>query len=268
MSLFDSHCHLQDERCIGRIAEILARAGAAGVTHMLCCGTAPSDWRAVATLAAKHPQVVPAFGLHPWFIAERPSDWLATLENFLRTFPQAAVGEIGLDHAAEKPNDTDQADVFIAQLTLARKLGRPVSIHCRKAWGDMLRILTEQCGLPHGGAIHSFSGSPDLIPRLTALNVSLSFSGSIIYERNRKGRACAAAVPEPFLLIETDSPDIPPPGVAPGENEPATTTLVATALSALRGCPVERIGEETTGNARRLFVLPRLRGLSTSGEKV
>jgi TatD DNase family protein len=208
----------------------------------------------VATLAAGHPQVIPAFGMHPWFVADRPGDWLERLEELLVGVPAAAVGEIGLDHAVEPRNDADQAGVFTAQLRLARRLGRPLSIHCRRAFGDMLRILTEQCGLPHGGAIHSFSGSPDLIAHLAALNVSFSFSGSILHGRNRRGRACAAAVPESRLLIETDSPDLAPPGFAPGENEPANAALVAGALSTLRERPPEEIASLTTGNATRLFV--------------
>jgi TatD DNase family protein len=255
MTLFDSHCHLQDARCIGDIDAILARAGAAGVAHMLCCGTSESDWQAVASLARNHPQIVPAFGLHPLFIDKRSPDWLEKLERMLRLFPSASVGEIGLDHAVGERNDAVQTDIFLAQLKLARTLARPVSIHCRKAWGDMLRILSARCGLPHGGAIHSFSGPPDLIPQLTGLKVSLSFSGSIVYDRNRRGRACAAAVDERCLLIETDSPDIPPPGIKQGENEPARVREVARALSEVRGCALDRIAERTSGNALRLFTI-------------
>jgi TatD DNase family protein len=256
MILFDSHSHLQDPRCITRIAAILARATAAGVSRVLCCGTGPSDWQAVATLAAAHPEIVPAFGLHPWFIGERTPapDWLEKLGEFLAAFPEAAVGEIGLDHATEKRNDADQAAVFSAQLKLARRLGRPVSVHCRKAWGDMMQILSAQCGLPCGGAIHSFSGPVDLIKQLAVLNVSLSFSGSIVYDRNVRGRAAAAAVEADRLLIETDSPDLCPPGVAPGENEPANVTAVAGILAEIRGSTPDAIAACTTRNAERIFV--------------
>jgi len=255
MILFDSHSHLQDPHCIARIDAILARAGAAGVTRVLCCGTGPSDWHAVATLAAAYPAILPAFGLHPWFIGERTPDWLEKLEALLGAFSLATVGEIGLDHATEDRNDADQAAVFIAQLKLARKFGRPVSIHCRKAWGDMMKILSEQCGLPCGGAIHSYSGPVDLIKQLAAMNVSLSFSGSIVYDRNLRGRAAAALVDAGRLLIETDSPDLCPPGVAPGENEPANVVAVAGILAEIRGCAPDAIAECTTRNAARIFVL-------------
>jgi TatD DNase family protein len=223
---------------------------------MLCCGTQESDWDAVAALAQRYPQIIPAFGLHPWFIATRSDSWFETLERMLCAFPGAAVGEIGLDHAGEERNDGDQLAVFTMQISLARKLHRPASIHCRKAWGAMLTTLTAQGGLPLGGVIHAYSGPPDLMGPLTRLNVSISFSGSVVNPRSKRAHACAKAADERYLLTETDAPDIPLPGVAPGENEPAKVREVAQALAELRGSAVERIAEITDANARRLF-LPR-----------
>lgn len=253
MHYFDSHCHLQDERFNGRLDAVMERARAAGVTHMLCCGTQESDWDAVAALSEKHPEIIPAFGLHPWFVANRTGTWLNRLEEMLHKYPQAALGEIGLDHAIDQRNDADQATVFLAQLRLARKLERRVSIHCRKAWGDLLCLLEQQCGLPHGGAVHSYSGPHDLIKPLALLNASFSFSGSITYDRNRRGRSAAAVVPDDRLLVETDAPDIPPQGIDKDCNEPAHLALVAGKLAELRGVTLERIAHLTSGNGIRLF---------------
>jgi TatD DNase family protein len=136
MRLFDSHCHLQDERVFARAGEIIARARDAGVVRMLCCGTRESDWDTIKTLSGRFPEIVPAFGLHPWHVRERSAEWQKELEKHLAETPGAAVGEIGLDHAIEPRNDEDQASVFLAQLKLARKLKRPVSIHCRRAWAQ------------------------------------------------------------------------------------------------------------------------------------
>ena len=255
MHLFDSHCHIQDERMAGRIDEVIGRAKAAGVEHMLCCGTSEEDWYSVAALAGKYREIIPAFGLHPWYAGKRSERWMESLGKKLAEFPGAAVGEIGLDHALDERNDTEQADVFTAQLKLARELHRPVSIHCRKAWGDMMKILEQQCGLPHGGAMHSFSGAGDLIPNLERLNVSLSFSGSITYDRNKRGRAAAAAVSENYLLIETDSPDIPPLDIERGRNEPSNAVKVAEKIAEIRGRSVEETAKVTYNNTARIFRL-------------
>jgi TatD DNase family protein len=253
MHLFDAHCHLQDKRIFAKAGDIVARAREAGVTHMLCCGTRESDWDAVKALAARYPEIIPAFGLHPWFAGERSDAWLEKLETLLREVPAAAVGEIGLDHVIDERNDEDQAMVFIAQLKLARNLKRAVSMHCRKAWGTMMEILEKQCGTPDGGAVHSYSGPPDLIRQFETLNVSLSFSGSITYDRNKRGKASLTAVAERYLLVETDSPDIPPLGVEQGTNEPAHLKKVAETTALVRGCSVEEIAEITCRNGTRLF---------------
>jgi TatD DNase family protein len=253
MRLFDTHCHLQDERIFTKADECIARAREAGVVRMLCCGTRESDWDSVKTLSARYPEIVPAFGQHPWFVSERSEIWLEKLETILMEIPAAAVGEIGLDHALDERNDEAQAMVFTAQLKLARKLKRAVSIHCRKAWGSMIEIIEKQCGTPDGGVIHSYSGTPDLIRKLEALNISFSFSGSITYDRNKRGRASLAAVAERSLLVETDSPDIPPAGVGPEANEPAQCVAIVQKMAELRGTTAEKIGEITFRNATRIF---------------
>ena len=252
MRLFDSHCHLQDDRIFAQADAIVARARNAGVRAMLCCGSSESDWEAVKVLSLKYPEIIPAFGIHPWYRQLRTGKWLDKLEELLVEFPAAAVGEIGIDHARDGRNDEDQAAVFISQLKLAHKLNRPVSIHCRKAWADLASML-KQYGLPNGGVIHSWSGAPDLVPLFEKAGASISFSGSITHDRNKRGRASAAVVSEERLLIETDSPDIPPRGGAEGENEPANLVKIAEKIAELRGKTVEEIGELTYVNACGIF---------------
>jgi TatD DNase family protein len=219
---------------------------------MLCCGSSEQDWEAVKVLSSKCPEIIPAFGVHPWYIKARSNEWLKILETLLVGLPIAAVGEIGLDHALDDRNDEDQASVFIGQLKLAQKLGRPVSIHCRRAWADLATIL-KRYGLPDGGVIHSYSGAPDLVPQFEKTGASISFSGSITYDRNKRGRGSAVVVSEDRLLIETDSPDIAPRGVAEGENEPANVVKVAETLAELRGKTIEEISELTYRNACGIF---------------
>lgn len=108
MRLFDAHCHLQDERLVTRAAAVFEAAGREGVAGFCCCGTEEGDWGAVADLAAAHPGIVPAYGLHPWYISPRSPDWSAALAARLAANPRAAVGEIGLDHAIADHDDADQ----------------------------------------------------------------------------------------------------------------------------------------------------------------
>ena len=254
MRLFDAHCHLQDERLLPDIEAVLRRAREAGAAGFACCGSSEADWPRVDALAMKHAGVLPYFGLHPWYIRGRSADWIVALEAFLRSRPLAGVGEIGLDHALKEFDPSDQLDVFRTQLVLARETGRAASIHCRRAWGNLLDVLREVGAMSSGFVVHSYSGSRELIPELIRLGGSLSFSGSITYPSNRRGRESAATVPPDRLLIETDAPDIPPFGVDPETaNEPMNLALVLRALAEIRQTSPEALAKHLWENSTRLF---------------
>ena len=236
MKLFDSHCHLQDERLAGRLDAVIERACRAGVRRIVCCGSSESDWHRVAELADRYDFIRPAFGLHPWYIAGRSKDWLADLERFLTERP-SMTGEIGLDHAIDERNDEEQEAVFAVQMELAARLDRPVTIHCRRAW-DRLPVLLKEMKTRPRFMIHSYSGGAELMGPLAELGAFFSFSGSITLNGNRKGIRAAAACPADRLLLETDAPDIPPllpDGRRAEMSEPASLTLVLKVAAAARG---------------------------------
>ena len=269
MQLFDAHCHLQDERLAGRLAEVLNRAERSGVRRMLCCGCHERNWDAVLALAQAHPEIVPSFGIHPWYMEGRTDGWLETLERFLSGQP-SGVGEIGLDHAVTPRADEEQEAVFIAQLRLARRLKRPVSLHCRKAWERLREIISREGGVGWGGLIHSYSGSAELVKPLEEMGLYISFSGAVTRSGNKRGHRALAAVSSARLLIETDSPDLPPacqdvalwrslagtPAVAGAPsavNEPANLALVASGVADILGRSPDWVAEQTFANASRLL---------------
>lgn len=254
MRLYDSHCHLQDERLLPQAVAVLARARDAGVEGLLCCGSAEEDWADVAALAHVDGRIVPAFGLHPWYARDRTAQWLETLAGFLKAEPRAAVGEIGLDHALKERNDEEQGEVFLAQLRLACGMGRAVSIHCRRAWGQLMQYDAALRALPRGFAVHSYSGAKDLIAPLAQAGAFFSFSGSVTWSHNTRSHEACRNVPADRLLIETDAPDLMP-SVAEGKpvNEPANLVCVLRKVAELRGETTEVVAEQTRANAWRLF---------------
>ncbi|MBA4388101.1 MAG: TatD family deoxyribonuclease [Verrucomicrobia bacterium] len=262
MRFFDTHCHLQSLELVSTLDGVLERADSAGVTKMLCCGTAENDWAGVAAVCnrrkapdADTSTIIPAFGIHPWYMDGRSEKWREVLQDRLAD-PRAAVGEIGLDHAIEKRNDAEQEEVFLAQWDLSVQLRRPVSMHCRRAWGRLLELLPKLGRHPVGFVIHSYSGPADIVGKLVEYGAHLSFSGSITRLKNRRGHEAARAVPPDRLLVETDSPDLAPviPGRDPdAPNEPANITFVAAKLAELRNIAVEELSETTYTNACRLF---------------
>lgn len=249
MRLFDSHCHLQDKRIVSDIEPILERAKAAGVEFFVCCGCSEQDWDDVINLCEKYKCLIPAFGVHPWYTGGRSENWIHRLESVLKEYPQAAIGEIGLDHLIENRNDQDQINVFNEQLILAEKLDRPVSIHCRKAWGDLFNTLIKR---KLQGVIHSYSGSAQLVSQLQRSGFYLSYSGSVTYKNNHKITESLKKMDHSRLLIESDSPDIKPSGVE-GYNEPANLILTVNKIAEILNLDRNYISELTYQNGIRLF---------------
>lgn len=252
MKLFDAHCHLQADALLPELEKTMQRAVEEGVQRMICCGMAPGDWPLVAGICSRFSQVVPSFGIHPWFV--RPKHLrtdLQQLESLLRKHPSAGIGETGLDFQAQFLNRAAQEESLSAHLDLAREWNRPVSIHCVRAWGRLVDLLRA-----HPAPrilLHAFSGSPELVPELVKLNCRFSFCGSVANPHARRVRAAAGAVPADRLLIETDSPDFTPSGCRP-PNEPARLVYVARAVAGLRGVPVEEVACTSFANAEA-FVL-------------
>ncbi|GBU21443.1 deoxyribonuclease [Fibrobacteres bacterium R8-0-B4] len=256
--MFDTHCHLQDDRISARIGDIVASANRAGVAKMLCCGSSAADWDAVEHIGAAYADrgVIRAYGVHPFYagsVAIDDNDWTDDLSNRLAADPSAAVGEIGLDHAVSPRDDARQTEVFVRQLKIAERYGRPVSIHCRKAFGTLMTILRDGGGLKSGGAVHSYSGPPDIIDELVELGCFISFSGSILIPNNKRAAASLKKVPKDRLLIETDSPDILPRGAADPFNEPANLPLILNRVAEILEEPPQKIAELTAENGCRLF---------------
>ena len=134
---YDAHNHFQAECYSSDRAGFLAQCE--GLSRMVVNGCLELDWPKVAALADAHPQVLPSFGCHPWFIHLRTAEWQKNLEGFLDQYP-SAVGEIGIDRWKPDISYEGQEEVFLAQLAMATERYLPVSILCLKACGRLLEL--------------------------------------------------------------------------------------------------------------------------------
>ncbi|MBN2164535.1 MAG: TatD family hydrolase [Pontiellaceae bacterium] len=255
MNLFDCHNHIQDMRLFPQFNAVMDRARMAGVVRMGVKGCCEADWPRVAEIAESYDGIYPSFGLHPWFIADRSEGWLLELEGWLHRYPTAGVGEIGIDHKVMGYDAEDQDRVFIGQLNLARRLKRPVTIHCRNAWGVLIKLLDFVGPLPRGMLIHCFGGSSEVAQELVRRGAYISFSGSITRPNNRKAGRAIRAVPEDRILIETDAPDLMPSTAIGDLNEPANVRLVLEKAAELRGISETELARLTFQNAARFYSL-------------
>ncbi|CAH8380991.1 unnamed protein product [Eruca vesicaria subsp. sativa] len=212
MKLFDAHCHLQDPRIISKAPQLISSAVASGVSSFAVNGVSEKDWNLVKEMGVKYPSVVPCFGIHPWYVAERSPHWFETLKSLFETTPSAAVGEIGLDKGSKgrEIDFSDQVGVFRQQLELAKELNKPASIHCVRAFGDLLEITKSVGPFPAGVILHSYLGSAEMVPEFAKLGAYFSFSGFLMSMSEKKAKKMLKAVPSDRILLETDSPDALP----------------------------------------------------------
>ncbi|XP_016648833.1 PREDICTED: uncharacterized metal-dependent hydrolase YabD isoform X2 [Prunus mume] len=195
MKLFDAHCHLQDPRIFDKAPQLIAAAVDSGVVRFAVNGVSEKDWHLVKQISESYPCVIPCFGLHPWYVAERTPNWLNTLKQFFEATPSAAVGEV---------------NVFRQQLEIAKKLKRPASIHCVRAFGDLLQIMKSLGPFPAGVILHSYLGSAEMVPEFANLGAYFSFSGFLMSMKVHKAKRMLKMVPSERILLETDAPDALP----------------------------------------------------------
>lgn len=254
----DAHNHLQDPR-LGDPGPVIAAMKSAGVVRCVVNATREDDWQAVGNLATLEAEFIsPAFGIHPWQAHTVKGGWQERLKARLENHPQASIGECGLDQWISHPPIEVQRPVFIDQLRLARGMERPLTIHCLKAWGALFEAFAE---VPPPGRflMHSFGGSMETARRLVPLGACFSFSGHFLHPRKRAVLEVFRHLPPDRILLETDAPDMLPPGGTISHplpdhlNHPANLPAIGLALAAALGMSPGDLAELTRENARRLF---------------
>ena len=274
----DTHCHLDAGEFSADLEGVRVRAAARGVGHCVLPAVAVGNFDTVRHLAHRFSDSY-ALGIHPLCVPGAQEADLVTLDAALarwRDDPRlVAVGEIGLDYfepaLLESPMRERQEFFYREQLRLARKHGLPVMLHVRRSADKLLRHLRELA--PEGGwrgIGHAFNGSAQQAEAFVKLGLKLGFGGNVTFDTARQIRRLAASLPLEALVMETDSPDIPPQwlyrtaaqrqdGRGQGRNEPGELPRIAGVLAQLRGLSLDALAEATTANALQAF--PRLQAL-------
>lgn len=256
--LIDTHAHLDDEQFTADLPAVLDRARAAGLESVIAIATTAPSSAVCVELAARHADVFATVGIHPNNIMEASSTAWDEVIALVERERVVGIGETGLDrHWHDTPFDV-QEEYFVRHLELARRVDRPVVIHCREAEADMLRVLREQFDRhgPIRGVMHSFVGDAPMAVACRAMGLHLSFAGMLTYKNAADLRTTAAQQPVDRLMVETDSPYLSPVPLRGKRNEPAHVVHTAACLADLLGIPADELAERATANARALFRLP------------
>jgi len=203
-----------------------------------------------------------ALGIHPLHVPDADETDLAYLreavERAMADQYFVAIGEIGLDFFVPELCTAEMRDkqsyFYRQQLRIAGHFKLPVLLHVRRSVDQILKGLRQ---IPvSGGIAHAFNGSDQQAAMLIKLGFKLGFGGAMTYTRALQIRRLASSLPLSALVLETDSPDIPPSWLADEPNTPAQLTRIASVLAELRNLPFDAVADATTANA--YAVLPRL----------
>ncbi|MCA1925269.1 MAG: TatD family hydrolase [Thiobacillus sp.] len=223
------------------------RAVKAGVGIQIVPSVARNNFAAVAELCARYTGCLPAWGLHPMYVAVHTPDDLDALRARIGAQRPVAIGEIGLDLFVRKLDVAAQEHYYVEQLRIAREHDLPVLLHCRKS-SDLLLKHLRRIRVP-GGIVHAFNGSAQQAAEFIKLGFKLGFGGAFTWPRANHLRRLAVELPLAAIVLETDSPDIPPVWIGRGRNAPAELPRIAQTLADLRGITVDAVAEATTQNA-------------------
>lgn len=270
MQIFDTHAHLQDP-AFDDVTAVLERAEQAGVAGIAVCGYDPASNLQALELASQSSLLFPTVGFHPHEAKDITPAMLAELESLAALPEVVGVGEIGLDFFRDhSPRDT-QRRVLEAQLEIALRVGKPVSVHSRGAEEAALeplsvyaRAASWSAGGRPVGVMHCFGGTLEQAQRYVAIGFLVSLACAVTYPRNDDTRSIAARLPLTVLVVETDSPYLPPQALRGKRNEPANVLSVIHSLASARGISSDAAADATTQNATRLFGVKLATGVAAS----
>ena len=261
--LIDIGANLGHESFDTDLTEVLGRACAAGIVHLLVTGTSPASTLKALDLASQFPALLSATsGVHPHEARHCDAGAFAEIARLAAHTPVKAVGETGLDFNRDFSPRAIQESVFEQHLELAASLGKPVFLHQRDAHARFLPILKNQRdSLSAGGVVHCFTGERHELYDYLDLDMHIGITGWICDERRGAHMLeYLHDIPLDRLLLETDAPYLLPRTLRPHpksrRNEPAMLTEVLRVAANAMNLDAELLARQTTLNARRLFALP------------
>ncbi|MFZ9029093.1 MAG: TatD family hydrolase [Crocinitomicaceae bacterium] len=254
MFLVDTHTHLFVEQFNEDREEVVQRAIDAGVEVMLLPNIDLESIPQMNELAAKYPKYCfPMMGLHPGSVDQNWQETLQTIEKELFTRDYIAVGEIGIDLYWSKEFEEAQKEVFRQQVLWAKELGKPIVIHAREAFNEIFEIIDELNDERLTGIFHCFTGTLEQANHVIGYGgFKMGLGGVLTYKKSGLDKVIEN-VDLKHLVLETDSPYLPPTPYRGKRNESSYLLHIAEKLADVQSITLKQVAEATTQNAREIF---------------
>ncbi len=256
MRLIDTHCHLYSDVFNEDREEAIANAKRMGVDRILLPNVDLQTVAGMHELVANHPGVCyPMMGLHPCDVKSDYETEIAQLFSFFDTHTYCAVGEIGIDLYWDKTTQDIQEKAFLMQVEFALSKSLPIAIHSRNATHRIIEMLKPYKSKGLTGVFHCFSESVELAEEILKLDGFKLGIGGVLTYKNAGLPEVLKQIDLQHIILETDSPYLPPVPHRGKRNEPAYTRLVAEKLADVKGVSLREVADITTANAEQLFGL-------------
>ena len=253
--IIDTHCHLDDERYIEDISEVVERAKSEGVERFIIPGADPTTLKRAVKLSEEYNEIYFAVGVHPYDAQNYNRDFL---KEFVTHPKCVAIGECGLDYFRLPDSKEEievekklQKEVFVDQILLAKEFKLPLIVHIRDSSADSLELLEQYAG-EKGGVLHCYNADESLL-KLANRNFYYGIGGVLTFKNARKLVNVYPKIPKDRLIIETDAPYLTPHPHRGTRNEPSYCKLVAYKMSELSDEKENELEAYTTNNALNLF---------------
>ena len=243
--LVDTHCHLDQYSIEELVLEI-------DINNIyITMGTSSENWFQILELHSIYPHIIPALGLHPWYVSEDYEFQFKLLTELISKYQVSVMGEIGLDFSSKYSNTaTLQLNALTLQLELASQNELPISLHVIKAHNPLISLLKQ---FSVTGVIHGLGSSVEMTKQYLDLGFKIGVNGVVVRENARRYHHLVQTFGVDALVLETDSPNI----LLPNKSRSLLVDIyqVVIKIAELTGLPETEIIRATNHNAQRIFNL-------------
>ena len=260
-NFIDSHCHFDfpqfdvDRETVWKVCR-----ESKGIKALVMPGVNPEQWAKLAHLSRFEANMYFGVGVHPWWINKGVGQTASSLLSFDQLYQSCssylglrqciAIGECGLDTTIDVAM-AKQVKILEWHMQLAELLNLPIILHCVKAQNTLIEVMNRYPNV--NGVVHAFSGSLEAAEQFWRRGFHLGIGGTITYGRASKTRNTVQRVPLEWLVLETDSPDMPLSGRQGSRNSPENLPDIAHVLAAMRHISVPELAEVVYQNTLKLF---------------
>jgi TatD DNase family protein len=256
MKYIDIHSHLNLPEYDNDREEVIERLRETQ-TATIVVGTDFETSKIALQLAETHDDIYACIGVHPVDDIAKVFE-LEKFETLVGHPKVVAIGECGLDYFHADKNNLEEIErqqtLFIAQIHFAMKYDKPIMIHSRGAYEELLALLeplVAEYGDRLRGNVHFFAGNLEVAKRFWKIGFTTSFTGVITFARDYD--EVIKNAPINMIMSETDAPFVAPVPYRGKRNEPSYVQEVVKKIAEIRNEDEGEVREALIQNVEKMF---------------